>query len=312
MSDNRPRELPPTFTQGPVQGRNVIGEITESLHRFILDGWTGNTPPPRIEEDLSFVPKDREEVVYVYMYRTAQNTALMNSKQWRPARINLKLQEELANGRSGPGGKPRRVLNEDIYYERAPLYLNVFYMIAVHSKFRSDAERLVGWLLTRLYDATHLVYRPRKYYLPNGRIVDSTGAEWDRDADGDEVVMEKIGLSLVDDLTLGDAIHFYTIHEAPFRPYLTYRAACAMEGPLLAGPPTTVRHERAKLMAPEDEPGNRRNGRLVGSPELLGNKARMHIGPPGFGHEAIPDEDSPQDANPQAANPDGNDSNSED
>ena len=71
------------------------------------------------------------------------------------------------------GVRPRSTLLgeknvEKVYYERPPLYLNVFYLVAVHSKFRSDAERLVGWLLMRLYDASHLVYRPRKYFLPEG------------------------------------------------------------------------------------------------------------------------------------------------
>jgi hypothetical protein len=278
MSDQARRELPPSFTLGPVQGKNVIGEITEALHRFLLDGWTEKTAPPRIEEDLSFVPKDREEVLYVYMYRAAQNTSLMNSKQWRPARINLKMNDPKT-----------RVSTDQIYYERAPLYLNVFYMIGVHSKFRSDAERLLGWVLTRLYDATHLVYRPRKYFLPDGRVVDSTGTEWSLANYTEETVMEKVGLSLVDDLTLGDAIHFYTIHEAPFRPFLTYRAQCAMEGPLVAGPPTIVRHQRAKLMVPEENEHERRNGRLSGTPEL-GSKARMQIGPPGFGYRPIEDD----------------------
>jgi hypothetical protein len=275
VSDMTRRELPPSFTLGPAQGKNIIGEITEALHRFLLDGWTEKTAPPRVEEDLSFVPKDREEVLYVYMYRAAQNTSLMNSKQWRPARINLRMNDPKT-----------RTSFDQIYYERAPLYLNVHYMIGVHSKFRSDAERLLGWVLTRLYDATHLVYRPRKYFLPDGRIVDSMGSEWSLATFNEEVVMEKVGLSLVDDLTLGDAIHFYTIHEAPFRPYLTYRAQCSMEGPLVAGPPTLVRHQRAKLMAPEEDDGQRPNGRFSGSPEL-GNKSRMHIGPTGYGHRPI-------------------------
>ena len=253
MSDTTPREFPSGFVQGPVQGLNIIGEITESLHRFLLDGWTLPTPPPRIEEDLSFVPKDREEVVYVYMYRAAQNTSLANSKQWRPAKVSV----------FGDNKTP-----DNVYYERAPLYLNVFYLIGVHSKFRSEAERLMGWVLMRLYDATHLVYRPRKYLLPTGEIVDSTGSPWGIENDGEDVVMEKVSVALVDDLTIGDAINFYTINEAPYRPFLTYRAQCAMEGPLVSGPPTTVRHHRAKLVVPEGTIGRateRANGRADGN-----------------------------------------------
>lgn len=274
MSEYRQRVLPDGFERGPAQGPNIIGEVTEALHRFVLDGWTSDAPPPRIEEDLSFVPKDREEVIYVYMYRAAQNTALMNAKQWRPAKVTLLGEKNV----------------EKVYYERPPLYLNLFYLIAVHSKFRSDAERLVGWLLMRLYDATHLVYRPRKYALPEGRLVDSTGADWSLEADGDDVIMEKVGLSLVDDLTIGDAINFYTISEAPFRPFLTYRAQCSMEGPLVAGPPTQVRHHRASLKPEQEDPTARPNGRSGRVPVGAG-RPKMHIGPPGFGHRPIPDEE---------------------
>ena len=39
-------------------------------------------------------------------------------------------------------------------------------MIAVHSKFRSDAERLLGWAMVKLHQATHLVYRPRGSIFP--------------------------------------------------------------------------------------------------------------------------------------------------
>jgi hypothetical protein len=270
------RILPDGFVQGPVQGLNIIGEVTEALHRFVLDGWTFTTPPPRVEEDLSFVPKDREEVVYIYMYRAAQNVALQNSKQWRPAKIST-----LGGNRN----------EEQVFYERAPLYLNLFYMVAVHSKFRSDAERLLGWLLMRLYDATHLVYRPRKYVLPDGTLVDSTGAPWSMKNEGENVIMEKVALGLVDDLTIGDAINFFTINEAPYRPFLTYRAQCAMEGPLIAGPPTRVAHHRARLVT--HEPPERPNGRIAGGQTSeQDGQPRMHIGPPGFGHRPIEDNES--------------------
>ena len=44
---------------GPMSGRNIIGEVTESLHRFLLDGYDLGEQPPRLEEDLAFIPKDR-------------------------------------------------------------------------------------------------------------------------------------------------------------------------------------------------------------------------------------------------------------
>jgi len=276
MSDMRTRVLPDNFQRGPIQGSNIIGETTEALHRFLLDGWSFDTPPPRIEEDLSFVPKDREEVLYVYMYRVQQNDALKNTKRWSPAKITV-------------FGEKR----EDIVlYERPPLYLNLFYMVSIHSRFRSEAERLMGWVLMRLYDATHLVYRPRRYILPNGEYVDSTGTPWSVDADGDNVIMEKVAMALVDDLTLGDAINFLTINEAPFRPYLTYRAQCSMEGPLISGPATTVRHHR---MQPMDRPapsGHRPNGRLGRAEMRPRRDDRTQIGPPGFAHRPIEDNTS--------------------
>lgn len=214
--------LPSDFTRGPTQGRNVIGEVTEALHKFLLDGWNLEGAPPRIEEDLSFVPKDREEVVYVYMYKATQNQSLMNSKRYRLAKFEFEDADD-------PDSKAT-------YWERPPLYLELHYLISVHSRFRSDAERLMGWVMLRLHEATHLVYRPRRYVLPSGRTIDSRGRDWDPETYEEDVIMEKVSLSLVDDLTVGDAINFFTISEAPYRPYLTYKARCAMEGALISGP----------------------------------------------------------------------------
>ena len=72
---------------GPMSGRNIIGEVTESVQKFIYDGWirySGDASPPRIEEDLTYESMDRnEQVVYVYMYRLAANPNLQNQKQER-------------------------------------------------------------------------------------------------------------------------------------------------------------------------------------------------------------------------------------
>src|SRR5690606_3701728 len=122
------------------------------------------------------------------------------------------------------------------YWERPPLYLELHYLVSVHSKFRSDAERLMGWSMLRLHEATHLVYRPRRYVLPSGREIDSKGRDWQADKIEDDLIMEKVSLQLVDDLTVGDVINFFTINEAPYRPFLTYKARCAMEGALISGP----------------------------------------------------------------------------
>lgn len=234
------RELPEGFAIGPVSAQDTIGEVTESIHRFLLDNWNLDRPPPRIEEDLSFVPKDREEVVYVYMYRAVENTNLKNAKRFRQL--------------------PFSVFDEDnpdesvVYYEMPPLYLDLHYLIAVHSKFRSDAERLLGWVLMTLHHATHLLYRPRRYLLPDGRTVDTTGAIWSPDNRGEDVVMEKVALALVDDLTVGDAINFFTIHEAPFRPYITYQARCNVRGSVITGSATTVSAPRSDRFDPGGAP----------------------------------------------------------
>jgi hypothetical protein len=263
--------IPEGFHRGAFQGTNLIGEITESIQRFLLDGWSEEGRlPPRVEENLSQVPKDREELIYTYMYRVAQNTALMNSKHWRPAKISLK---NKANA-------------EIIYYERPPIYLDLYYMVMVHSKFRSDAERLMGWVLLRLHEANQLIYRPRRYLLPNGKEVDSNGNIWQIDNDSDGLIMEKVSIALVDDLSLGDAINFMTIHEAPYRPYLTYRARCAMEGSLVSAPPTTVRMQRTAQTMSDPPPAHQRPGGRLAEVAPV-RKKPVQVGPEGFGHKPI-------------------------
>ncbi len=243
---------------GPMSGRNIIGETTESAHKWLLEGYNLGNAPPRIEEDLQFVPKDREEVVYIYMYRIAQNPALMNRKRMRQAPVFVKANPE-------EGG--------EVYYHRPPILLDLFYMIAVHSKFRSDAERLLGWVLLRLNEATHLVYRPRRFCLPDGREVDSLGRPWDPmnftgfadDTDDDDGLhLEKVSLALVDDLTVGDAINLFTLHEAPYRPFLTYRARVALDGPLYksSGGSTIKMNRLENRETPAGPTGSSRSGRV--------------------------------------------------
>jgi len=209
-----------SLPMGAMSGFGLIGEVTEAVHRFILDGWNLTDRPPRLEEDLSFEPKDREEVVYIYMYRAAQNPHLQNQKRWRQAPVFINTDPE-------KGG--------EVFYHRPPLLIDLFYVLMVHSKFRSDAERLMGWLLLRLHNATHLIYRPRKFVLPDGREVDSLGRIYDlkNSIEDDNLVMEKVSLALVDDLTVGDATNLFSLHEAPYRPFLTYRARIALDGPLV-------------------------------------------------------------------------------
>jgi hypothetical protein len=247
---------------GPMSGRNIIGETTEALHKFLLDGYNLTEQPPRIEEDLKFVPKDREEVLYIYMYRVAQNMNLQNQKRLRMAPVFVKDDPESS---------------DNVYYHRPPLLLDLYYMIAAHSKFRSDTERLLGWLLLRLNEATHLIYRPRRFLLPDGRQVDSLGRPYDprnfqgappaegAEDDDDGLFVEKVALALVDDLTVGDAINLFTLHEAPYRPFLTYRARVALDGPLYkSAGGSTVKMGRLERAAPPGEPASAAsaNGRI--------------------------------------------------
>ncbi|MFK7929744.1 MAG: Pvc16 family protein [Myxococcota bacterium] len=264
------RVIPEGFAVGPNQGDNVIGEVTESLQRFLLDGWPASSPPPRIEEDLSFVPKDREEVIYIYMYRLQQNDALRNPKRYRTTPFSVPDHEHPENS--------------ELFYEWPPLFIELYYMVSVHSKFRSDAERLLGWVMMRLHHATHLLYRPRRYVLPDARVVDSAGADWGLENIGEDLVMEKVALSLVDDFTVGDAINFFTIHEAPYRPYATYQARCAVRGPLVSAPPTIVRTERLETIETERPAGERANGRKSGRMATRPTSQRQNtIGPAGYG-----------------------------
>lgn len=238
---------------GPMSGRSIIGEVTESMHRFLLDGYNLGLQPPRFEEDLKFVPKDREEVVYIYMYRLSQNPNLQNTKRPRQAPV-------FVNDDPEEGG--------EVYYHRPPILLDLFYLVMAHSKFRSDAERLLGWLVLRLNESTHLIYRPRRFLLPDGREVDSLGRPYNPDAspNDENLYMEKVSLALVDDLTVGDAINLFNLFEAPYRPFLTYRARVALDGGLVASSGGTgIQLSRLGQMEP---PGPRKNlespnGRII-------------------------------------------------
>ncbi len=155
------------------------------------------------------------------------------------------------------------------------------------------AERLLGWLMLTLNEATHLIYRPRKFLLPDGRAVDSIGRPYDPNAstEDDDLYMEKVSLALVDDLTVGDAINFFSIHEAPYRPFLTYLARVAMDGPLVEGTGgTTIRvprlgtSERADTRGAIESP----SGRMMSSKPNTAKK--KNPGPEAHNIERIPEE----------------------
>jgi hypothetical protein len=266
--------------RGPMFGRNIFGEVTEALHRFLLDGWDHTDQPPRVEEDLTFEPKDREEVVYVYMYRVAQNLNLQNRKRLREAPVYLGVPDE----------------ERTVYYQRPPIFIDLFYLLTAHAKFRSDAERLLGWVMLRLHEATDLIYRPCRYILPDGREIDSLGRPYDPTVrDGPEgLFMEKVSLALVDDLTVGDGINLLTLLDAPYRPYLTYRARVALQGPVTLTPATTVRFLPARLTEapPARSLVESAKGRIKGSAPV--SRTRLPPGPTAHNLRPLSDKTVPE------------------
>jgi hypothetical protein len=160
------------------------------------------------------------------------------------------------------------------------MMLDLFYLLGVHSKFRSDAERLLGWLMLRMHEATHLIYRPRRFLLPDGREVDSLGRPYDLNCtmDHDDLSVEKVSMAMVDDLTVGDAINLYSLHEAPYRPFLTYRARVALDGPLVASSGgTKIRLPRLDNAASgQEDKSSRPSGRM-----RPGGSSRSRRKPPG-------------------------------
>lgn len=244
---------------GLMSGRDIIGEVTEAVKKYIKDGWV-DEKNLTIEEQLDKTSMGKtDQFAFVYMYRLAHNPNLQNRKRFRRAPVFLNDSEESGN----------------VYLHRPPIMVDLFYLITAHAQFPSETAKLLGWLLLRLNEATHLIYRPRKFVLPDGREVDSLGRDYDPNVDLEEenLVIEKVSLSLVDDLTVGDAINLFSLHEAPYRPFLTYRARIAIDGPLVHAPSgTRVVMERAKQNPRTSNAPTRTrpNGRPVrGQPETV-------------------------------------------
>jgi hypothetical protein len=247
----------------------TIGEVTEAIHELLKESYNLSDQVPRIEEDLSFVPKDREEVLYIYMYRVCQNPNLKNQRRLREAPIS--------------------VPDQGVFYQRTAMILDVFYLIAGHAKFRSDAERLLGWTLLTMNDATRILYRPRRFVLPDTQAVDSKGRPWDPDAtcDEDGLLVEKVSLALVDDLTVGDV-----------EPVSSGKEAAEKAGvPAKPAPGRTVfvpKHDPVrKPPAQSASQSERPSGRISGGASPIGKRT-----PPGSNahnlHKRIPANTEPE------------------
>jgi hypothetical protein len=238
-------------TTGFMSGRDIIGEVTEAVKKYVKDGWT-DEKNLTIEEQLDKTSMGKtDQFAFVYMYRLAHNNNLQNRKRFRRAPVFLNDGENSTN----------------VYLHRPPIMVDLFYLVTAHAQFPSETAKLLGWLLLRLNEATHLIYRPRKFVLPDGRGVDSLGRDYDPNVSLDDpnMVVEKVSLALVDDLTVGDAINLFSLHEAPYRPFLTYRARIAVDGPLVHAPTgTKVVMERAGQTPSSTPPTRTRpNGRPV-------------------------------------------------
>ena len=154
-----------------------------------------------------------------------------------------------------------------------------------------------GFVLLAMQETTHLIYRPRRYILPGGDVVDSRGQPWSAEydpRDEEDLFIEKVALALVDDMSIGDAINFFTIHEAPYRPYLTYCARCGMDGSLVAGDPTTVRSGGVSPSLSQQPARARPSGRLNPrkSPEESSGRFKSPFGPEGHKPRRFDDESS--------------------
>ena len=133
-----PKDIPQP--RGPMSGRDIIGEVTEAVKKFIKDGWVDESNL-NIEEKLDKTSMGKtDQFVYVYMYRLARNPNLQNRKRFRQAPVFMNSPEEEGN----------------VYMHRPPLLIDLYYLITAHAQFPSETAKIIGWLLLRLNEATHL------------------------------------------------------------------------------------------------------------------------------------------------------------
>ena len=82
------KELDATAT-GLMSGRDIIGEVTEAVKRYIKDGWV-DEKNLTIEEQLDKTSMGKtDQFAFVYMYRLAHNPNLQNRKRFRRAPVFL-------------------------------------------------------------------------------------------------------------------------------------------------------------------------------------------------------------------------------
>ena len=94
---------------------NVIGEVTEAVHKFIMDGWThynGDESPPRIEEDLKYEPMDRNEKWSTSICIALPATRMVKSKTLEASTCI----HEIGSRKDG-----------QVYYHRPLIMMDLFY-----------------------------------------------------------------------------------------------------------------------------------------------------------------------------------------
>ena len=66
---------------GFMSGRDIIGEVTEAVKKYVKDGWT-DEKNLTIEEQLDKTSMGKtDQFAFVYMYRLAHNNNLQNRKR---------------------------------------------------------------------------------------------------------------------------------------------------------------------------------------------------------------------------------------
>src|SRR6056300_1829366 len=84
-------------TTGFMSGRDIIGEVTEAVKKYIKDGWTDERNLT-IEEQLDKTSMGKtDQFAFVYMYRLAHNNNLQNRKRFRRAPVFLNDGEDSGN-----------------------------------------------------------------------------------------------------------------------------------------------------------------------------------------------------------------------
>lgn len=195
----------------------------------ICDGlelnWVG------IHKDLDTEPKDDEEAtIWCTLYRIDDVDDL-----------NL---PGIASRQLVSGPRPEDEETHDLL-QKLPRFFYLYFIVLVDSPDSDLSNVLLGAILNGFHQQRTLSYRPVPYEL-DGRVLDSTARPMDETMDGferkpealplgpgaEKVAMERVSVSLSDDLAFGDACLLLKGFDRKIRPYLTYRVFAKIDQPL--------------------------------------------------------------------------------